>query len=257
MKKLVIFDLDGTLAESKASLDAEMATLLAGLLEVVKVAIISGGAWAQFEKQVLSYLPQDGRLKDLSLLPTCGTNFYRYDGTWQKLYSEDFSTEERERIINGLNQTIDQSGFRAVKRWGDLIEDRGSQITFSALGQGAPLDEKKKWDPDFKKRNQVKEILKPLLPEFSIQLGGSTSIDVTKPGIDKGYGVRKLHETLGIAIDDMIFVGDAVFPGGNDYPAKQAGVVSIEVRDPRETKRVIEATIACLEGGDSRCRTSS
>lgn len=257
MKKLVIFDLDGTLAESKASLDAEMATLLAGLLEVVKVAIISGGAWAQFEKQVLSYLPQDGRLKDLSLLPTCGTKFYRYDGTWQKLYSEDFSTEERERIINGLNQAIDQSGFRAVKRWGDLIEDRGSQITFSALGQGAPLDEKKKWDPDFKKRNQVKEILKPLLPEFSIQLGGSTSIDVTKPGIDKGYGVRKLHETLGIAIDDMIFVGDAVFPGGNDYPAKQAGVVSIEERDPRETKRVIEATIACLEGGDSRCRTSS
>jgi HAD superfamily hydrolase (TIGR01484 family) len=257
VKKLVIFDLDGTLAESKASLDAEMATLLAGLLEVVKVAIISGGAWAQFEKQVLSYLPQDGRLKDLSLLPTCGTKFYRYDGTWQKLYSEDFSTEERERIINGLNQAIDQSGFRAVKRWGDLIEDRGSQITFSALGQGAPLDEKKKWDPDFKKRNQVKEILKPLLPEFSIQLGGSTSIDVTKPGIDKGYGVRKLHWTLGIAIDDMIFVGDAVFPGGNDYPAKQAGVVSIEVRDPRETKRVIEATIACLEGGDSRCRTSS
>jgi len=257
VKKLVIFDLDGTLAESKASLDAEMATLLARLLEVVKVAIISGGAWAQFEKQVLSYLPQDGRLKDLSLLPTCGTKFYRYDGTWQKLYSEDFSTEERERIINGLNQAIDQSGFRVVKRWGDLIEDRGSQITFSALGQGVPLDEKKKWDPDFKKRNQIKEILKPLLPEFSIQLGGSTSIDVTKPGIDKGYGVRKLHETLGIPIDDMIFVGDAVFPGENDYPAKQAGVVSIEVRDPHETKRVIEATIACLEGGDSRCRTSS
>ena len=257
MKKLVIFDLDGTLAESKAFLDAEMATLLARLLEVVKVAIISGGAWAQFEKQVLSYLPQDGRLKDLSLLPTCGTKFYRYDGTWQKLYSEDFSTEETKRIINGLNQAIDQSGFRAVKHWGNLIEDRGSQITFSALGQEAPLDEKKKWDPDFKKREKIKEILKPLIPEFSIQFGGSTSIDVTKPGIDKGYGVRKLHDTLGIAIEDMIFVGDAVFPGGNDYPAKQAGVVSIEVRDPHETKRVIEAFIACLESGDSRCRASS
>ena len=257
MKTLVIFDLDGTLAESKASLDLEMATLLARLLEVVKVAVISGGAWAQFEKQVLCYLPKDKRLKDLSLLPTCGTKFYRYDGAWQNLYSEDFSAEEKERIIRGLNKAIDQSGFRAEKRWGDLIEDRGSQITFSALGQEAPLDEKKTWDSDFKKRKKIKAILQPLIPEFSIQLGGATSIDVTKPGIDKGYGVRKLHETLGIAIEDMIFVGDAVFPGGNDYPAKQAGVVSIEVRDPHETKRVIEAIIACLESGDSRCGTSS
>jgi HAD superfamily hydrolase (TIGR01484 family) len=144
MKALVIFDLDGTLAESKASLDAEMATLLARLLEIVKVAVISGGAWAQFEKQVLSNLPQDDRLKDLSLLPTCGTKFYRYDGAWQKLYSEDFSVDEKERIINGLNNAIDHSGFRAVKHWGELIEDRGSQITFSALGQEAPLEEKRK-----------------------------------------------------------------------------------------------------------------
>ncbi len=254
MKALVIFDLDGTLTESKASLDAEMATLLTRLLEVVKVAVISGGAWAQFEKQLLAHLPQDKRLKDLSLLPTCGTKFYCYDGVWQKRYSEDFTTEEKERIISGLNKAIDQSGFRSVKRWGDLIEDRGSQITFSALGQEAPLDEKRKWDSDFKKRKRIKAILQPLISEFSIQLGGATSIDVTKPGIDKGYGVMKLHETLGIAIEDMIFVGDAVFPGGNDYPAKQAGVVSIEVRDPHETKRVIEATIACLENRVSRCR---
>ena len=146
MKTLVIFDLDGTLAESKASLDLEMATLLARLLEVVKVAVISGGAWAQFEKQVLCYLPEDKRLKDLSLLPTCGTKFYRYDGGWQNLYSEDFSAEEKERIIRGLNKAIDQSGFRFAEPWGDLIEDRGSQITFSALGQEAPLDEKKTWD---------------------------------------------------------------------------------------------------------------
>ncbi len=44
----------------------------------------------------------------------------------------------------------------------------------------------------------------------------------------------------------MLFVGDALFPGGNDYPAKATGVDSIEVRDPNETKRVIEAVIACL-----------
>ncbi len=253
MKRLIIFDLDGTLAQSKLPLDAEMAALLSRLLEVAKVAVISGGAWAQYEKQVLSYLPHDEHLRNLSLLPTCGTKFYRFDGAWQKLYSEDFNAREKERIISALNKALDLSGFRAEKRWGDLIEDRGSQITLSALGQEAPLDEKRKWDPDFKKREKIKGILKPLIPEFSTQSGGSTSIDVTRPGIDKAYGVKKLHETLGVAIRDMIFVGDALFPGGNDYPAKQAGVLSIEVRDPHETKRIIEAVIACLDRGDNRC----
>jgi phosphomannomutase len=252
MKRLVVFDLDGTLAESKSPLDAEMATLLGRLLEVVKVAVISGGAWAQYEKQVLSHLPDDDRLKNLSLLPTCGTKFYRRNGSWQVLYSEDFSPEEKKKIIAALNKALAESGFKAGKHWGDLIEDRGSQITFSALGQEAPLEEKKKWDPDFEKRKKIKAILDPLIPGFSVELGGSTSIDVTRPGIDKAYGIRKLQQTLGIAIEEMIFVGDAIFPGGNDYPAKQAGVVSIEVRDPDETKPVIEAIIACLESGDDR-----
>jgi phosphomannomutase len=247
MKNLVIFDLDGTLAQSKSSLDAEMAGLLGRLLGTVKVAIISGGAWAQFEKQVLAFLPRDQRLKRLSLLPTCGTKFYQFDGTWKKLYSEDFSASEKQTIIGALNRAVDQAGFRAEKHWGDLIEDRDSQITFSALGQEAPLAEKAKWDPDFAKRQKIEAILEPMIPGFSIRLGGATSIDVTRPGIDKAYGVKKLRETLDIAIGDMIFVGDAIFPGGNDYPAKQAGAESIRVRDPDETKRVIEAICACLE----------
>jgi phosphomannomutase len=253
MRKLVIFDLDGTLAESKSPLDTEMAALLMRLLEVVKVAVISGGAWAQFEKQVLSHLPRDDRLKPLSLLPTCGTRFYRWDGIWKLLYAEDFTVEERDVIFSALNKALEASGLRPERHWGEQIEDRGSQVTFSALGQEAPLDEKKKWDPDFEKRKKIVAILKPLIPAFSTQLGGSTSIDVTRPGIDKAYGVKKLQETLGVGIQEMIFVGDALFPGGNDYPAKEAGVLSIQVRDPHETKRVIEAFVACLESEDSRC----
>jgi hypothetical protein len=248
MRSLIVFDLDGTLAESKAPLDAEMADLLARLMEVVKVAVISGGAWTQFEQQVLAHLPGDERLKNLSMLPTCGTKFYRFDGTWKLLYSEDFSKADRDKIIAALNQALDKSGFRADKHWGDLIEDRGSQITLSALGQAAPLAEKKQWDPDFKKRKKIQELLRPSLPDLSINLGGATSIDITRRGIDKAYGIGKLRDTLGIPIKDMMFVGDAIFPGGNDYPAKQAGVLSVEVRDPNETKRVIETIIACLPG---------
>ena len=141
MKRLVVFDLDGTLALSKSSLDAEMAALLPRLLAIVKVAIISGGAWTQFQKQVLAFLPRDGRLNGLSMLPTCGTKFYRFDGDWKKLYSGDFSAEDSRKIVSALDQAVDRSGYRATRHWGDLIEDRGSQITFSALGQEAPLAE--------------------------------------------------------------------------------------------------------------------
>jgi hypothetical protein len=247
VKKLIVFDLDGTLAESKASVDAEMAQLLDQLLKIVKVSVISGGAWSQFEKQVLAHLSHAGILKNLSLLPTCGTKFYSYDSKWELLYSEDFTASEKKKIFSSLQQATETSDLKPAQTWGELIQDRGSQITFSGLGQQAPLEEKKKWDPDFAKRKKIKVLLDKLIPEFSVRLGGATSIDVTKHGIDKAYGIRKLRDVLGVPISEMIFIGDAVFPGGNDYPAKEAGALSIRVRDPHETKRVIEAIVACLE----------
>ena len=247
MKKLIVFDLDGTLAESKTALDTEMSALLRDLLAVVKVAVISGGSWSRFEKQLLANLPHDKRLVNLSLLPTCGTKFFQYAGDWKKLYSEDFTADEKKKIVTSLKKALEVADFKIEKVWGEVIEDRGSQITFSALGQEAPLEEKKKWDPDFAKRKKMKAFLDTLIPEFSVRLGGMTSVDVTKLGIDKAYGIRKLRDTLGIAIEEMIFIGDALFPGGNDYPAKEAGALSIQVKGPHETKRVIEAIIACLD----------
>jgi hydroxymethylpyrimidine pyrophosphatase-like HAD family hydrolase len=98
VKKLIVFDLDGTLAESKSSLDGEMSALLHDLLGIVKVAVVSGGDWPQFEKQVVSKLPHDERLRDLSVPPTCGTKFYQYSGDWNNLYEEDFTPEERAKI---------------------------------------------------------------------------------------------------------------------------------------------------------------
>ncbi|MEO6068547.1 MAG: HAD-IIB family hydrolase [Gemmatimonadales bacterium] len=245
MKKLIVFDLDGTLAESKAALDAEMAVLLRDLLRVVTVAVISGGNWPQFQAQLLSNLPPDAILTNLSLLPTCGTKFYRHATDWELLYSEDFTDDEKAKIVHALKQVIDASGFTTAGSWGELIEDRGSQITFSALGQQAPIDEKKLWDPDFEKRQKMKALLNGLIPEFSVRLGGATSVDVTKPGIDKAYGIYKLRSILGTEIDEMMFIGDALFPEGNDYPARETGIVCIQVRDSQETKRVIETILAC------------
>ncbi len=247
MKKLIVFDLDGTLAPSKSAIDTEMGNLLDALLGVVKVAIISGGALPQFQKQMLANLPQQGHFANLSLLPTCGTKFFTYNAGWHERYSEDLSNEQRAKIIAALSEAVAASGFEVKKTWGETIEDRGSQITYSALGQEAPLAEKEHWDPDFSKRKKIKAALDTSLADFSVRLGGSTSIDVTLPGIDKAYGIRKLRDILHVPIRDMIYVGDALFPGGNDAPARETGAMCIQVRDPDETKRVIEACIACLD----------
>ena len=141
------------------------------LLGLIKVAVISGGNWPQFQKQVLAHLANDERLQNLSLLPTCGTQFYRYKADWEKIYAEDFTNAQKEKIISSLQQAIEQSGVKAEKVWGEVIEDRGSQITFSGLGQQAPLEEKSKWDPDFAKRKKMKAILDTLIPEFSVRHG--------------------------------------------------------------------------------------
>lgn len=240
MIKLVIFDLDGTLAESKTTVDAEMSLLLKYLLKRVKVAVISGADWPQFEKQLLTNFTENDQLINLSIIPTCGTKFYKFTNGWEKIYSEDLLIPEKEKIILSLKEASNKVDLRTEKSWGEIIEDRGSQITFSALGQFAPLEEKKTWDPDFMKRKKIKAILEKLIPEFSIRMGGTTSLDVTKPGIDKAYGINKLKEILGIELSEMIFIGDALFPGGNDYPVKQTGVVSIRVKDPQDVKQIIK-----------------
>ncbi|MBK5243965.1 MAG: HAD-IIB family hydrolase [Eubacteriaceae bacterium] len=245
MKKLIIFDLDGTLAKSKLPIDKEMAGLLSNLLEVAQVSIISGGDWPQFEKQVLEHLPKKALVKKLSILPTCGTKFYQFKKEWKQLYAENFTDGERKKILDSLHSAVEEAGFDIKKTWGKQIEDRGSQITFSALGQKAPLDEKKGWDPDFAKRKKIKKPLEKSLKGFSVGMGGTTSIDITKPGIDKAYGINKLKEILGIGIPNMLFIGDALFKGGNDHPARKTGADCIQVRDPEETKRIIETVIAC------------
>jgi HAD superfamily hydrolase (TIGR01484 family) len=245
VKALAVFDLDGTLAASKAAIDSEMAALLANLLAIVKVAVISGGDWPQFQAQLVEQLPRDGAFAELSLLPTNGTKFYRFDRGWHQLYAENLNVDQKRRIVGALDAAVASAGVRAERTWGDEVEDRGSQITYSALGQAAPLAEKLKWDPDFSKRKKIVALLAGSLPDFSVRMGGSTSIDVTLQGIDKAYGIRKLHEILGVPIEQMVYVGDALFPGGNDYPVRSTGADCIRVAGPEETKRVIETIAAC------------
>ena len=246
MKQLVAFDLDGTLAESKQPLQEPMGEALADLLGVAHVAVISGGDWPQFQKQVASRLPARADLSKLWLMPTTGTKLYVHrDGEWQTVYAELFDDATKAKILKAFDESLEATGFVPEKTWGERIEDRGSQITFSALGQEAPVAEKEHWDPKFEKRKVIQADLKQRLPGLSINMGGATSIDITQEGVDKAYGLNKLRDESGIPLDAMMFIGDAIFPGGNDYPAKELGLDTVRVRDPEETISVITAIVAC------------
>ncbi|MDB5694533.1 MAG: family hydrolase [Sphingomonas bacterium] len=248
MKQLVAFDLDNTLAASKQALEPFMGEALADLLGVAHVAVISGGDWPQFQKQVASRLPERADRSKLWLMPTTGTKLYTFrDGEWGTVYAELFEPELRDRILAAFDESLAATGMVPEQVWGERVEDRGSQITFSALGQQAPLDAKEHWDPDFAKRKVIQADLRTRLPGLSINMGGATSIDVTREGVDKAYGLKKLRDASGVPLDDMMFIGDAIFPGGNDYPAKTLGLDTVRVREPRETAAVIEGLVACLK----------
>lgn len=242
-KELFVFDLDGTLARSKTPMDSEMDEILTALLSRRKVAVIGGGWFPQFEKQLLATLTCGPELlENLYLFPTSGSRYLRYeDGTWQEVYSIELSKEERDKIFEVFEKAFKEVGYEHPEEiFGEIIEDRGTQVTFSALGQQAPVEKKEAWKGSpLDRRHEIVVAMLEHLEGYEIKVPGKTSIDVTKQGIDKGYGVEQMRDRLGIAVEDMIFYGDALYEGGNDEPVKRTGIEAIPVESPEDTKRYL------------------
>lgn len=250
-KKVIAFDLDDTLAITKSPINDRMSELLGKLLEKYDVCVISGGRFEQFKKQITDRLEAGPlQLRRLHLMPTCGTRYMRYDADakdWAEVYAENLSDEQKKRIVAVLEEGAKKLGYWEDKPYGEIIEDRGSQVTYSALGQQAPPEEKYKWDPDGKKKHAIRDYAAPLLPDVEVRVGGTTSVDVTMLGIDKAYGMRKLMEQLGIDKEEILFVGDKLEEGGNDYPVRAMGIDSLEVPDSNITAKLIEAVLYITE----------
>ena len=231
---LVAFDLDDTLAPSKTAMPEPMAAALRLLLGQVPVCIISGGQISQFRNQVLTHLgAAPDELARLHLMPTCGTRYYTHAGgrgpgngesEWTLVYANDLSPAQVAQGFAVVEEQARRLGLWSERTWGPALEDRGSQITFSALGQEAPLEAKRAWDPTGEKKAALRDAVAPLLPELEVRSGGSTSVDITLKGVDKAYGMTRLAEVTGIALEEMLFIGDRLDPEGNDYPVKALGV---------------------------------
>lgn len=241
-KKVIIFDLDKTLSESKSPIDSDMAGILSSLLEKYKISVISGGKLEQLTKGVVNHLKiSKDFFPNLYLQPTSGAALYVWSNDkWDEVYSKEIPEVEREKIKKALEESIIDSGVLIPEEvYGERIEDRGSQVTFSAFGQKAPIEVKRDWDVNKKKREKIQEVLKSKIPEYEASIGGSSSIDITKKGLNKGYGVMRLSEELSTPIKEMLFIGDRLEPGGNDYSVVQTGIDWIDVSEPKETKDIL------------------
>jgi hypothetical protein len=243
----VAFDLDDTLAPSKSPVDPRMAELLVRLLGVVEVCVISGGQFGQFQSQLVDNLPVDHpeALERMHLMPTCGTQYYLYrSDVWQQQYAENLTEEQKAAALAAVESEARRLGFWETDTWGPILEDRGSQITFSALGQAAPVDVKKAWDPTGEKKNTLRAAVQQHLPDLEVRSGGSTSVDITRRGIDKAYGMSKLAELTGVPFEHMLFVGDRLDPDGNDFPVVALGIPTRAVDGWEQTAVVVEEFLA-------------
>lgn len=248
-KDLVVFDLDGTLIRTKSPMDAEMSKLLVRLLDIRPVAVIGGGKYQVFKELFVHRLKAPARLlKNLFLFPTTSTTFYRYNHAWKRIYAHHLTPVQVARIKNAFNQVFKEIGYKHPKKtYGTIIENRGTQVSFSVYGQdlvkvlgNKGVLMKEKWLKDnLELKMKIARLVAKKIPDLEVRAAGFTTIDVTKKGIDKAYGMKQIQKHLRIPIKKMLFIGDAIFPGGNDYAVVRTGVDYIQVSGPDETKKLI------------------
>ncbi|MDR3125853.1 MAG: HAD-IIB family hydrolase, partial [Candidatus Nomurabacteria bacterium] len=224
MKKVLVFDLDDTLTLAKSPIEQPMLGIFEQLLAKYELCVISGAMFSQIKKQVIDHLPAHN-LEHLHIMASQGTKYWRLSGDeWQAIYADDLPKEKIQQIFQVLEESAKQVGYWEEHPAGEIIENRdNTQVTMSAIGQKAAQETKYAWDPDHKKREAIIAIAKQKMPDMEFGIGGTTSIDVTMPGVNKAYGVRKLMEQLKITKADILFFGDMVQPGGNDRPVVDMG----------------------------------
>ncbi len=254
MKKVLAFDIDQTLNVAKTPIDDQMAELLTNCLNHFEVCPISGQKFDQFLIQIVNRLKNvtEEQLTHLHLFVAQGTQYYRYNlekHDWEQVYNYPLTPEDVAKITATLEKSARELGFweeDKLAEGDEIIENRLSQVTFSALGQAAGTEAKYAWDPDHKKRQAIVEKCREALPDFLYEIGGTTSINVAAPGMNKQFGMTHLLEELKVEKEDVLYFGDMTMPGGNDYPVVEMGFDTITVRSHEDTAFALRGILGVL-----------
>lgn len=238
----VIFDIDDTLTESFKAPKPEMVAKVKRLLESVPVAIMSAAGFQRIEREFLPILAQSPYVSRLFVFPNSTAQGYTWNGKeWHMEYNIELTESERDRIKKAIEESVAETEIlKGVTPRGRQLIDRGAQIAFAAIGIDATDEEKKSWDVDKSKRTALRKALLKKISEFEILIGGRTTIDITRYGINKAHGVRWLSDRLKIKPREMLYVGDALYRGGNDAVVIPTGIQTVSTKDPEETSGIID-----------------
>ncbi|MBQ6414052.1 HAD-IIB family hydrolase [Candidatus Saccharibacteria bacterium] len=254
MKKVLAFDIDQTLNVAKTPIPDEIADLLNQCLDHFEICPISGQKFDQFLIQIVNRLTERGttskQLAHLHLFVAQGTQYYRYENDdWKQVYNYPLTDEQVKKISETIERAARELGYweeDKLTEGDEIIENRLSQVTFSALGQKAGTEAKYAWDPDCKKREKIVARAKELAPEFDYEIGGTTSINAITPGMNKVFGMTHLLEELKVEKEDILYFGDMTQPGGNDYPVVQMGIDTITVRNHEDTAYALRGILGVI-----------
>ncbi|MDP3735571.1 MAG: HAD-IIB family hydrolase [bacterium] len=229
------FDLDDTLTRSKTEIAPEMFYELLALARSVPVIVVSGATRQQIEKQIphVSVLPRG------MILAQNGNDATESGGA--AFWHAALRDTEKQEILTHVRSAAERMGTPVNPA---TLEDRGCQISLSFVGHNAPREEKVRFDPDRSRRRELLAALPFRSMMCTVSIGGTTCLDYTRRGAQKGDNVRRLMEREGWR--SALYVGDALVPGGNDESV--IGVCDTrQVSGPRETASVIRELLGRSE----------
>lgn len=224
-KKHLFFDMDDTVTQTRTPMEDDVYELYASL--DYDLIIVSGGTVSQIQKQVRG-LP----------FYTLGQNGNQaYDHTGVLLWNEKLTEAHTEDIFNHIS-ALQKLFTVPVRDPEDIVEHRGSQISYSLIGHNEELQKKKACDPD----QQIRKSLLTEVPlnhdEIEVKIGGTTCLDYFQKGKHKGYNITKLLRHTGWNPNSCLYFGDSLFPGGNDETV--IGVIdTVPVENHRHTYDIL------------------
>jgi phosphomannomutase len=202
-KSIYIFDVDGTLTDSRRLIDSGFKSFLMGWLEGKECYIVTGSDVDKTQEQ----LGFDLWSKFTGCFQNCGNVYYK---SGDKIYENKWTPNND--LYHYLHSAIDLDKY-TIKA-GRHIEFRTGMINFSFLGRYATDEQRSDyiaWDKKSKQRKKFVTKSLKLFKNLDFKIGGDISIDIYPKGMDKSQVVNNLK------YDKVFFFGDKCV-SGNDAP---------------------------------------
>ena len=254
MKKIVLFDMDGTLTPPRKSMEFSIAAGLAKLqASGFEIGILTGSDMDYLRQQcsiMFDISPVD--YTKVHYLPCNGTKYYTFKpGTYapkcvyEKNMKEEIGEQKWKTLISSLlNLQASISSLYDIPQTGHFVNYRGSTLNWCPIGRQATHEERKTWI-ELDQKYQIRKMFLPIvetslesleLESVVVKYGGDTSFDIYPAGWDKTFAFKNFAE-----YDDIYFVGDRCERSGNDYEAYVlAGEKGYKTTGPSETKEIIK-----------------